>query len=241
MKRLLTHAEQRLIDHFQHDLDEMETTWPMRNQFERIEPYIVDVNQVGLRFRFIIFHRESEIWYGQERRPEGTPGDFDRFVELMHLKMPCAGDTVFDLGCNAGFWSTWFALAVGTSGVVHAFDPCPWNALATRYQARLNYLDNLRTYGVGIGANRRTVRVPLTATQTREVEIVEGQRSADFEIHSLREYAHLKPTFMKMDIEGAETEVAPLLREIPSLNALYLELHPVMIRERGGDPIAVLP
>lgn len=239
MKRVSNHAEQRLMDQFQRDLDKLELVWPMRLSFARIEPYIVNINQAGIRFRFIIFHRESELWYGDSNL-EGVSGDPARFFELNRFNMPRRGDVVFDLGCNAGFWSTWFALTVGETGMVYSFDPCPWNTLSARYQARLNYLDNLKTYNVGIGADRRTIRVPVTAAQTRAVAVPDGDRSGTFEIHSLEEYAHLNPTFIKMDIEGAEMEVAPFLGKIPSLNALYLELHPVMIKERGGDPLDVL-
>jgi FkbM family methyltransferase len=221
-----------LVDQLQRDLDKIETTWPMRGSYARIDPYILDVTEAGIRFRFLVFTRESHAWYGDRRAETGL-------LQVAELGRPRHGDVVFDFGANAGFMATWYALRVGAAGAVHAFEPCPWYALACRYQARLNYIENLHVHAVGIGASRRTIRVPLTASQTREMTGPD-QEFGEVEIRALTEYADLKPTFIKMDIEGAEMEVAPLLPRLPTLQALFLELHPVMIRERGGEPLAVL-
>lgn len=232
VRGILTHGEQRLIDQFQRDLDAIERAWPMRGAFERIEPYILDVTEAGIRFRFIVYHDETHSWYG-ERRP------VEDLQQVAELGFPRVGDVVFDLGANAGFMATWYALRVGEKGFVHAFDPAPWCALSCRYQAQLNHITNLRSYAVGVGAQRKKVKVPLISTQTRETR-VEGQEWREFEVHPIMDYAHFRPDFIKMDIEGAETEIAPLLKHLPTLQGLYLELHPAMIRQFGGDPIAVL-
>ena len=53
------------------------------------------------------------------------------------------GSVAFDLGCNSGSITMPMAVQAGPEGRVHAFDPYPWNAAATRASARLNRLDNV--------------------------------------------------------------------------------------------------
>ena len=142
-------------------------------------------------------------------------------------------DIVFDLGCNTGFLTTWFALQA-SAGHVHAFDPFLWNAAATRLQAKLNGLTNVTVHAVGIGPTRKEIKVPIHSSSTVGKKLSESDASAiKIQIEPLRTYYNAKPTFIKIDIEGAEHELGPSIVQ-SSIQRGYIEMHPQFILEAGG-------
>jgi FkbM family methyltransferase len=53
------------------------------------------------------------------------------------------GDIVYDIGANAGFWSLLFAILIGSSGRVVAFEPSPTNFARLQRNVRLNGVENI--------------------------------------------------------------------------------------------------
>jgi FkbM family methyltransferase len=135
--------------------------------------------------------------------------------------------------------SVWYAIQIGPEGVVHSFEPLPWYAAVCRYQAELNHLDTIHVHQVGVGAQRKTIRVPIASSRALDYGIDDAGTRA-IEIHDIADYADLKPHFMKIDIEGAEVEVVQRLSHFSNLRGLLLELHPVFIREQGVDPNEII-
>lgn len=129
------YGKQRIIDRLSFDLDEIEKNWQMAGGYERIDPYIIPFQKGREYFELIIYHVESKAWFDNFRNDfiMDSMSDYDLIIP---------GDVVFDLGSNSGAVSLLMAKLCGDNGHVHAFDPYPWNAVSTGYNAQLNYLSN---------------------------------------------------------------------------------------------------
>jgi FkbM family methyltransferase len=197
----------------------------MEYSYARIDPYIVEVEQPGASFSLIIYHRESEAWFGTKHEEDRS------FRRLFDTRAIRPGDVVFDLGCNAGFTSCWYAMMAGPAGRVVGFDPFPWNAIATRYSAELNGLRNIDVHQVGIGASEERARISLHDARTSSRA---GSSLLDVSIAPLSRYASHRPTVLKIDIEGAEYDVSRSdLAALDQVRLCILELHPDFIAQRG--------
>ena len=146
----------------------------------------------------------------------------------------------FDIGCNAGAIAAYLGLAVGPQGRVLAFDPYPWNALATHYTARLNHLENVWAYTVGIGDRTFDLNLPLDAARTLDGQ-ARGAKTIPARVVDILDFVDERPTFMKIDIEGAEWELSRTdWSRFDRLERVFLELHPFFIDDRGLDTRDVL-
>ena len=231
-KHKLKTSKQQFLDRFSRELDAIEAKAPMQGSYERIKPYIVDHQVGGQDFEFIIYHKESESWFG------GNGGDasLQMYKDYQTVK---PGDVCFDIGCNSGYISVWLGLAVGPQGKVLAFDPYPWNALATNYSARLNYLENVRAYPIGLSDQAFELKLQLNSARTLEAST--GNQFIMAHIANIQEFVSERPTFMKIDIEGGEYELTRTnWANFDRLERIFLELHPFYIDDRGLEPRAVL-
>ena len=229
----LKSSKQRFLDRFQRELDLIEKEAPMEGSYERIRPYIVDHAVGGEQYEMIIYHKESEAWFGS--------GAIDWSLQHYHdHKFLRPGDVAFDIGCNAGAIAAYLGLAVGPQGRVLAFDPYPWNALATHYTARLNHLENVWAYTVGIGDRTFDLNLPLDAARTLDGQ-ARGAKTIPARVVDILDFVDERPTFMKIDIEGAEWELSRTdWSRFDRLERVFLELHPFFIDDRGLDTRDVL-
>jgi FkbM family methyltransferase len=224
-------AEKQIVDEFMKELDDIERRAPMLGSYSRVQPEIVDHEQAGHQFRFITYHQESHAWYRAGMKEWSL-------VLMDQAHFVHSDDVIFDLGCNAGYLSIWFALRA-KHGHVHAFDPFPWNAAATRVQAKLNGISNISVHCIGIGPERKTLRVPVSSSKTiadlhnSEVPMI------DLQIEPLGSFAGAAPSFAKIDIEGAEHELGPSVIQSGVARG-YVEMHPSYIEVAGGRPARLL-
>lgn len=127
-----------------------------------------------------------------------------RFEALAHLVSP--GDCFWDVGAHRGYVTLLAARRVGRAGRVIAFEPSSQNLWYLRNHIRWNQLDKVQVVPVALGATDGTSRFGGTGSSVsfrlgRGNEIV-TVRSAD----SLIREGIPSPTFLKVDIEGAEAE-----------------------------------
>lgn len=220
---------QNVLDKLQRDLDAIEKQVRMVGSYTRIDPYIIKHSQAGIDFNFIVYHLESKLWFAHELFDSAMD-----YVAKNHLLRK--NYIVFDLGCNSGFQTVWFALQT-PAGHVHSFDPFPWNTAATEAQARLNGLTNVTTHTVGLGNRRRTIEVDSASSQTLNAARPMAGSRITIQVDTPDKYLHLNPSFLKIDIEGAEHELADTaLLTHPSIQRGYVEMHPSFIKASGGDP-----
>ena len=223
------YGKKKIIDDLQRALDEVEKTWPMTGSYERVDPYIIPFIRGHEYYELIIYHIESKLWFDNDQ----TDYIINYMVDHALIK---PGDVAFDLGSNAGAITLSMAKLAGESGHVHAFDPYPWNALATQHNARLNYLTNVTAHAVGVSNRNHTINVSPNDSRIYQSSEAAGHQVLD--IRQIADYMHLKPKFLKIDIEGAEHDIfdGQSPEVFASVETFALELHPFWIRPRGLDP-----
>lgn len=227
------YGQQKIIDGLQRDLDTIEKTWPMTGSYERLEPYIIPMMQADQWFNFIVYHLESKLWFDKSHV------DFI-ITETASRQLIKPGQVAFDLGSNSGAITLPMAMLAGPEGHVHAFDPYPWNAAATKANARINHFDNVTAHAVGV--SNATHKINVNPNDSRIYAADKGVSSQVLDIRHIGEYMSLKPNFIKMDIEGAEHELflmddANVYRGVQSI---ALEFHPMWLNPRGVDLKSVL-
>lgn len=228
----ISSAEQAILDEFSRELDMVCRQVPMVKRYRRIKPYLREFTQAGIDFKLIIYHYESQKWFDK---------DFTDavLVNAGECNLVREGDTVFDLGCNSGFITAWLAKRVGPKGKVVAFDPFPWNTLATRYTALINGCKNVDCQTVGIAGEAKEVRIPYVDATIYGRRNVPQSRHFTAQLLPLDAFAHYRPHFIKVDIEGAERELLAgaqtLLKQQPRPQWLF-EMHNDFIEAAGGDP-----
>lgn len=139
------------------------------------------------------------------------------------------GETVVDVGANLGLWSYHLARAVGPRGRVYAFEPIAFTAATLGRVRRLLRLSQVEVIRAGCGEQREqlTFQIPIQPSGAPdsglahirgevEREDVGRVRSEECQIVRLDDALPpaLQPTFMKLDIEGAEL---PALRGATAL------------------------
>jgi FkbM family methyltransferase len=123
------------------------------------------------------------------------------------------GDVVYDVGANAGFFTLIAAHFVGPAGKVVAFDPAPENCESVREQVELNGYAPFCTAvqkAVGGRAGRATFSFAASGSPMGHLGGAErGERSVEVEVTTLDDAvaAYGAPTFIKLDVEGAEGDV----------------------------------
>lgn len=156
-------------------------------------------------------------------------------------KQILAGDCVWDVGANVGYYTQRFAERVGPEGNVFSFEPSPQNF--QRLQSECESLSNVRLLNMALGSDDSTLGFEqgeddLGAT-SRLVEgggpgvTVEVRAGTSVIADGLAE----PPNIMKIDVEGFEFEVITGLGEQirrPSLRALGIEVHFRILKERGN-------
>jgi FkbM family methyltransferase len=127
------------------------------------------------------------------------------------------GGVFYDVGANVGFFSLLAARLVGDRGHVCAFEPHPRNAAAIADNARLNGMSQVRVFDVAIGASARRDELLMTewdggaALSNLPLGPSAAVARTEVEVVPLDEFVPARglpePTFVKIDVEGAELEV----------------------------------
>ena len=107
------------------------------------------------------------------------------------------GDTVLDIGANAGFYTVRLARLVGSPGAVHAFEPIPETFDILRHVVAALGLANVVLYPAAV-ADREG---ELTMEVPREGRQVENYYLAHL---TLAPAGLPRVSFVKCDVEGAE-------------------------------------
>jgi FkbM family methyltransferase len=144
------------------------------------------------------------------------------------------GDTFYDIGANAGFFSVLAGHLVGAQGCVVAFEPLPENIESIQEQFSLNTLSQCVLIPKAVGSSVGTASLILAHNNSMgkiaSAEKPESGKDLKVEITTLDEFikSHPVPDLVKIDVEGFETEVLAGAGEL--LNSagapkLLIELH----------------
>jgi len=135
-------------------------------------------------------------------------GTYERHMQRLFRERIRPGATVFDVGANVGFFTLLASKLVGDSGRVHAFEPLPRNLEFLERHIRLNELANVHVGALAIAATSGEAHFRI-APHASMGGLAEGgdlrvvTASLDDLIASGRA---ARPDFIKMDIEGAESD-----------------------------------
>jgi FkbM family methyltransferase len=135
-------------------------------------------------------------------------GTYERHMQRLFRERIRPGATVFDVGANVGFFTLLASKLVGDSGRVYAFEPLPRNLDFLERHVRLNELANVHVEALAVAATSGEAHFRI-ARHASMGGLAEGgdlrvvTASLDELIASGRV---LRPDFIKMDIEGAESD-----------------------------------
>ncbi len=200
--------------------------FPFRNR-GLFAPYVIHKDMEGESFEFLIGDRTGRDWY--DRPCINNP----RWLEMRFIKehMAAPGDVILECGghhgCSAILLSRW----VGAAGSVVTFEPFPENCDILARNLTLNALTNVTLERKAVGATDGHITVEPASSGVdlsghgRRVPLVR-----------LDDYAHLRPTFLKIDVEGFEVDVlrgaVALLATCPKL---ALEIHADLLAQYGAS------
>jgi len=135
-------------------------------------------------------------------------GTYERRVQRLFREELRMGAAVLDIGANVGFYTLLASKLTGAAGHVHAFEPLPRNLYYLERHIKLNELANVTVESLAIAATSgeaffRTAPHASMGGLRQDGNLHVTTASLDDLIASGR---IPKPDFIKMDIEGAESD-----------------------------------
>ena len=147
-------------------------------------------------------------------------GTAEPHLQRIIRKYVAPGDAVYDIGANMGYVSLSLAKLVGIRGRVIAFEPVPRNVELLRRNIEDNQLANVHLLAVAASdkCGEEVIRIaenPSTASLVwhRDNPAAVGLVIKTVVIDDLVDMGDLpEPTFVKIDVEGAEGQVLKGMR-----------------------------
>ena len=183
------------------------------------EPYEIEREAFGERLKLYIGNAEGREWYDEVALGE----ELWEEVRFLKEKMLAEGDVVLDCGAHHGVLTVLFAKWIGEKGKVTAFDPVPDNVRFARENIKRNGLKNAEVVRAAVGSHHGEIHF----SKGSNASVGFGSLKENVaELLCLDDYAELQPTFLKIDVEGCETEVlkgaAKVLAKRPKI---MMEVH----------------
>ena len=210
-------------EEFLHKAEEAMRLNDFRGEQCFLKPFIVS-RGVRPSFPLLIGTPNSLNWYGQNANH-----NCEFYIDDGYVR---PGDVVLDCGAHAGEIASIFAHGVEQKGKVIAFDPFPQNHLQVEAQALLNETPWLDGVCAGVGPQHAIIPTQLELQQTFGPKDGGISRSSfPLKIVPLDDYIDLAPSFIKIDIEGAEAGCLQgaqklLRRHKPRI---FVEVHPLFL------------
>jgi FkbM family methyltransferase len=188
-----------------------------RQKRKFFKPYLKKKNIEGVVFDFWIGDRDGRDWYDlQCTDPVWVEMRFikDHLIERGDVVLECGGHH----GCTAIVLSNW----VGVGGKVVTFEPSPANCDIIEKNLRQNGLTNVTLERKAVGAERGIT----TISDASNSSVTLPGEGFEVELTCMDEYRQLKPTFLKIDVEGFEMQVLQGAKEILATRPkIALEIH----------------
>ncbi len=174
-------------------------------------------------------------------------GEYEGPTTTVFVDRISAGDTVVDVGANAGYFTCLAAVLTGTRGHVVSFEPFPQVSERLRSNVRLNRFSNVDLVNVALSNTTTEATLNLGPSHhlgvsslapldgsTESIPVV--VRTGDAMLASME-----RVDFIKVDVEGAEAAVleglaGTLKRWRPDL---VVEITPSYL-QRFGSSVAVI-
>lgn len=186
-------------------------------------PYIEKHKVWNNEFYFTINSLRTENWYGLKG---ANSSDLFRACDKLNnwniflKEMISEGDTVIDCGANEGHTTIIFAKKVGEKGKVIAIDADINNINLIKKNLSLNNIQNVEII-------HAIVDEKSGDSKFFAHEVVQNDSTGEkIQTVKLDDFAHLKPNFIKIDIEGYELPALKGARKILEQGSkLEVEMH----------------
>lgn len=142
-------------------------------------------------------------------------GTAETHLQRVIRRFVSKGDTVYDIGANVGYVSLSLAKRVGPAGLVVAFEPVPQNLQSLRENIALNHLQNVRVFEVAASdrLGEATIRIAGNLSTASLVWHTNDESATKLSVRTepidelVASQGLSLPTFVKIDVEGAEGQV----------------------------------
>jgi FkbM family methyltransferase len=166
----------------------------------------------------------------------GTWGEAEQDLLAEHLR---PGDVFYDVGAHIGSLSLLAARLVGPAGHVVAFEPSPENAAQLRRNVDLNGFENITVVEAAVSSRAGLARLDLRREERVKARLVgsaEPRRDGVVSVRTVSldgwraEESFPLPSFLKIDVEGAEMAVLHGADEVlrASRPVMLVEVHPTV-------------
>jgi FkbM family methyltransferase len=201
---------------------------------QKINEYTIKKQFEDLSFDFVIGDSEAQQWY--DSSPQNQVESLNpecKFIK--QLTKP--GDIVFECGTHHGLSAMLLSKWVGTEGKIVTFEINQHNAAIARQNIELNNIKNVILEEKGLGSHKSSQKIfNKSNSSVTPANIISLGWLKNFiygtnevEIISLDDYVATQstlPTFIKIDVEGYESEVlkgaTKILKTLPKLE---IEIH----------------
>jgi FkbM family methyltransferase len=136
-------------------------------------------------------------------------GSYEFETQRAFGRLVRAGDVVYDLGANVGFYSLLGARLAGDAGAVYSFEPLPRNLKFLRKHLAMNGLRNCSVIDAAVADFDGTMKFESSKAPTT-AHLSEGGDVAVrvMRLDSMVERGEIRaPDVMKIDVEGSEVKL----------------------------------
>jgi FkbM family methyltransferase len=191
------------------------------------KPYTIHRTRTGIDLEYLIADPVGKEWY------DAPIPDF--YDELDYAKdvIVREGDVMIEFGAHHGYKTTYLAKLIGDSGKIVAVEASPFNAEVIKKNLKLNNITNTKVLAKA-GGEKDGQKVRFSHSSNASIQ--EGAKAGTFEMEvvSIDSFADLKPTLLKIDVEGYEIEVLKGAQKVLKTRPkIMLEIHTRQLNDRG--------
>lgn len=160
-------------------------------------------------------------------------GSFEYQKQRLMSSLLHAGDTMYDIGANVGFYTLLASHMVGPTGRVVAFEPLPANVRLVRRHLRLNRVRNVSVQEVAVSdRDGRAKFAPHASNAMGKLSDAGDVEVAMVSLDSVTERGPFPdPKVLKIDVEGAELGV------LRGASCLLARARPTILLATHGDQV----
>lgn len=131
-------------------------------------------------------------------------GTYEPLAQRVFVEHVRPGGVVYDVGANAGFFTLLASKLAGPSGAVYAFEPMERNLRYIREHVRMNGAENVHVMPMAVSDRIGPVRFAAAHNPAMGGLSAGGEIEVQSSTLDALASSIAPPTFIKMDIEGAE-------------------------------------